>query len=228
MNRNLLNSLVAMGCALAAIPVVSQAQTATIVGYPANFDAVNTTGDVTHGFEIEADGITSADITRIFGGFGGTCYIRYCQGTAVDFQGGVYIRWTSPWDPNTGQFTLATPVPNGTYVGGESCWIFGLGAAYPNAGCEHFGISTLRNPSQVTYRWLVADPQNPGQLMRYSVAGAVGAPPIPVPVQIPHPVVNVLPPAQPGGAPIVDFVINVPPPPPPPPSFRPSLARRNG
>jgi hypothetical protein len=39
------------------------AQTATVVGYPANFDAVNNTGQETHGFEIEADGISSSDIT---------------------------------------------------------------------------------------------------------------------------------------------------------------------
>ncbi|HXJ41905.1 MAG TPA: hypothetical protein VNH18_21690, partial [Bryobacteraceae bacterium] len=111
------------------------AQTATVVGYPANFDAVNNTGQETHGFEIEADGISSSDLTRIFGSNfiqpGGPCLIRYCTGTAVDFAGGVYIRWTSPWDPNTGTFTQTTPLPNGTYVGGESCWTFGLGVAYP-------------------------------------------------------------------------------------------------
>ncbi len=60
-----------------------QAQTATIVGYPSNFDAVNNTGEVTHGFEIEADGISSSDLLGIFGGnFNGSCLIRYCQGTA--------------------------------------------------------------------------------------------------------------------------------------------------
>src|SRR5450631_4746235 len=88
--------------ALLAIPFVSHAQTPVIVGSSANFDAINNTGGSVYGFEIEADGITSQDITRIFGG-APPCYIRYCQGFAVDFAGGVYIRWTSPYDPNTQQ-----------------------------------------------------------------------------------------------------------------------------
>jgi hypothetical protein len=196
------------------------AQTATVVGYPANFDAVNNTGQETHGFEIEADGISSSDITRIFGSNGGQanlpCLIRYCMGTAVDFAGGVYIRWASPWDPNTGTFTQTTPLPNGTYVGGESCWTFGLGGAYPAAGCEHFGISGVRQPSQVVYRWLVADPQNPGQLIRYAAPSGSGFTPQPTPVPIPQPIINILPPAQPGGQPVVDFVVRIPPPPPAP------------
>jgi hypothetical protein len=96
-----------------------------IFGYPANFDAVNNTGGTVNGFEMEADGISSADLTRIFGGVwtaGQPCVIRYCQGVAPDFPGGVYIRWMSPWDPNTQTFTQGTPVPNGSLVNGESCW----------------------------------------------------------------------------------------------------------
>jgi hypothetical protein len=217
--------IAATGLALAAFPIASHAQTATIVGYPANFDAVNTTGQVTHGFEIEADGIQSSDINRIFGspGPGLPCYIRYCAGVATNFPGGVYIRWESPWDPNAQQFTQGTPIPNGTYIGGESCWTFGLGANYPAAGCDHFGISSLKTPTQVTYRWLVADPNNPGQLIPFSLPGAAGAPPIPAPVQIPQPVINVIPPAQPAGQPVVDFMIQVPPPPPPPPFVPPQF-----
>jgi hypothetical protein len=211
MKRHLSSSIIAMGCALAASPIISYGQTATIVGYPANFDAVNNTGQVTHGFEIEADGIQSSDITRIFGGSwvaNGPCNIRYCEGTATDFPGGVYIRWMSPWDPNTGQFTQGTPLPDGTYVGGESCWTGGLGSSYPNAGCDHFGISSFRNPSTVTYRWLVADPQNPGQLIRFAAASGSGvAAPPPTPVAIPQPIVYLVAPAAPGGQPIVNFDI---------------------
>jgi hypothetical protein len=204
---------VLLGCGCAG------AQTATIVGYPSNFDSVNNTGEDTHGFEIEADGISSSDLTRIFGGAfmpGGACMIRYCSGTAVDFAGGVYIRWMSPWDAKTATFTQATPVPNGTYAGGESCWIGGLGAAYPAAGCEHFGISSTRQPTQVIYRWLVADPKSPGQLIRYAAPPGPGLPPVPVPVPIPQPVINIIPPAKPGAPPIVDFAVQLPPPPPRP------------
>jgi hypothetical protein len=204
---------VLLGCGCAG------AQTATIVGYPANFDSVNNTGEETHGFEIEADGISSFDLTRIFGDSftpGGACLIRYCSGTAVDFAGGVYIRWMSSWDAKTSTFTQATPIPNGTYAGGESCWTGGLGTSYPAAGCEHFGISTSKPPTQVIYRWLVADPQNPGQLIRYAAAPGPGLPPVPVPVPIPQPVINIIPPAKAGAAPIVDFAVQLPPPPPRP------------
>ncbi len=206
---------------LLAAPMISRAQTPLIVGYPANFDAFNTTGAPVNGFEIEADGIQPQDVTRVFGGVwvaGQPCVIRYCQGSIVPFAGGVYIRWESPWDPNTQQFTLSTPVSSGRVTAGESCWTLGLGAAYPAAGCEHFGISTVRNPTRVIYRWLVPDPNNPGQLSYYTGAPAApGAPPPPpIPVPIPQPVINVLPPAQAGGAPAVAFEIQAPPPPPKP------------
>jgi hypothetical protein len=82
----------ALGLAVIASPAALEAQTATIVGYPSNFDAVNTTGGAVYGFEIEADGIQVSDITRIFGGAAPNCYIRYCTGAAVPFAGGVYIR----------------------------------------------------------------------------------------------------------------------------------------
>lgn len=207
--------------ALAAVPIL-QAQTPTIVGYPANFDAYNNTGAPVYGFEIEADGIQTSDVTRIFpSNFiqqPGQCIIRYCFGTATPFAGGVYIRWESPYDPVAQQFTISTPIANGMVATGESCWTLGLGARYPAAGCEHFGISTLRNPTNIVYHWLVPDPNNPGHLTYFSGTNVPlpGAPPPPpIPVRIPQPVINVLPPAVPGGAPVVDFQIPVPPPPAP-------------
>ena len=148
--------------ALIAAPLASHAQTPLVVGYPANFDAYNNTGAPVYGFEIEVDGIQAADVTRVFGGVwvaGQPCVIRYCEGAIVPFQGGVYIRWTSPWDPATQQFTLSTPVQNGTVATGESCWTMGLLSRYPAAGCEHFGISTIRNWTNLVYHWLVPDPE---------------------------------------------------------------------
>ena len=106
--------MAALGLAAMAIPAALHAQTATIVGYPVNFDTVNDTGQVTHGFEIEADGLQPSDMTRVFGGVQPSCLIRYCTGSIVPFAGGVYIRWVSPYDPTTGQFTQGTPLPNGT------------------------------------------------------------------------------------------------------------------
>ncbi len=192
------------------LPGVVQAQTPAIIGYPSNFDAYNNTGQPTSGFEIDADGITTADVTRIFGGTA-PCYIRYCQGTAVDYPGGVKFTWASPYDPSAQQFTLSTPTPNGTVASGESCWTFGLGPRYPAAGCEHFGISTLRNPTKIVYYWLVPDPQNASQLIRYTGSPLPGA--APMPVSIPQPVINVIPAAAVGAAPAIAFDIQVPRPP---------------
>lgn len=198
-----------MALMLAMVPAASQAQTPLVVGYPANFDTYNNTGGSVYGFEIEADGISPSDVTRVFpSNFpvppGQPCVIRYCSGTVTPFAGGVYIRWQSPWDPNTQQFTISTPVTNGSVASGESCWTGALGSRYAAAGCEHFGISTTRNPTNIVYHWLVPDPKSPGNLAYYSGNG------VPIPVPLPQPIIQVNPPAQPGGQPVVDFAIPVP------------------
>ncbi len=170
---------------------VSLAQT-SVVGSLANFDVLNDTRQETHGFEIQLEGINHNDIYRIFGNWGGTDVIRYGAGTATDYPGGVYVRWASAYDPNTQTFAPGTPVPPSlTAVPGESCWTLGMGNAYYTAGCEHFGISAYRNPTNVTYRWLIADPQNPGALISAGV------------ISLPAPSWTVVAPAQVGNPPVV-------------------------
>ncbi len=190
---------------------IAAAQGPTIIGYPANFDAYNNTGAPTHGFEIEADGVNPSQVTRVFGGSGANCYIRYCTGTVTAIPGGVKIRWESPYDPSTSQFTLGTPIPNGTVATGESCWTLGLGTRYSAAGCEHFGISTTVNPTRVVYNWLVEDPATPGALTYYTGPSVPGMPtPAPIPVPIPQPAINLVAPAVAGAAPVLNFDINAP------------------
>src|SRR5437762_12436219 len=87
--------------ALLASALVAQAQAPAMVGTLGNFDVLNNTGEETHGFEIQLEGVSKADIYRIFGNWGGTNVIRYGAGTATDYPGGVYIRWMSPYDPTT-------------------------------------------------------------------------------------------------------------------------------
>lgn len=190
--------------AVVLAPAISHAQTA-VVGSLANFDVLNNTGGETHGFEIQVEGISKADIYRIFGNWGGTNVIRYGQGTATDYPGGVYIRWASPFDINTQTFAPGTPVPVSlTTVPGESCWTLGMGSAYYTAGCEHFGISAYRNPTNTTYRWLVADPQNPGALIPSTTT-----------VSLPAPTWTVVAPAQIGNPAVVIAEIAAPPAPEP-------------
>jgi List-Bact-rpt repeat protein len=176
-------------------PLTSQAQTAVLFGALSNFDILNDTGQVTYGFEIELDGISS-----VGGTYTGN---RYGQPAIVPFAGGVYVRYMSPYDPATQRFITGTLVAtNFTPTTGHQC-LLGL-PAYQSSGCEHFGVWTMQNPTAAIYRWLVADPANPGQLI------ALGTP-----ASIPAPVYTIIPPAQPGNPPAVVAQIHAPKPPQP-------------
>ena len=201
----------AAGAALVGVlaPLTAQAQAVVMAGSLGNFDVLNNTGEPAHGFEIQMEGIQAADLTRIFGywpALGGNV-IRYGAGTAINYFGGVVVRWASPWDAASQTFTQATPVPvNRTTVPGESCWTVGMPNTYATAGCEHFGISSLRNPTRTVYRWLIADPAMPGNLIAS-----------PAPVSLPLPVWSVVQPAQPALPPVIVAQIDLPAPPVPPP-----------
>ncbi len=182
--------------AFLAAPIASYAQSVTLFGALTNFDVLNDTGQDTHGFEIELDGLTRSQVLYTFPA------TRYGDATVTAFTGGVYVRWQSAWDATAQRFTTSTTVPASfTPTFGHSCVLTNI------VGCDHYGVSLqyYTSPTAVIYRWLVADPANPGALIRY-----VGPN-----VQIPHPVVTVLPPQQVGLPPQVAFQIEVPPPPPP-------------
>ena len=183
---------------LLAAPRSSDAQLAnpTIVGSLTNFDVENETENETEGFEIQLEGVEHEHVTRVFGeSIGGTCLTRFCRGTIIDIPGGVIIRWSGDWDPVTQQrttrFNVAgmtvsprTPVATHLNVSGEDCWSLGQGSAYPTSGCEHFGVSTMVNPTKTTYRWLVASTFDPSVL----VPAAGGPVAIPAPTAIVEPV----------------------------------------
>jgi hypothetical protein len=193
--------------ALMIAPAGARAQAVVMAGNYQNFDVLNNTGGPTEGFEMEVYGVSSSQLTRIFPSNWNAGVIRYGFGTATDFPGGVYVRWVAPYDPNTGQFTTSTPVPPSlTTVPGDSCWTLGMPNTYWTAGCEHFGISTTYtvNPTNIIYHWLVADPNNPGQVMP---AGSN--------VSLPAPIWTVVPPANPALPPVVVAQVEAPPPPAP-------------
>ena len=192
-------------CCLAAVPLGAQAQAVVMAGNYQNFDVLNSTGGETHGFEMEVWGVSAAQLTRIFPSNFYPSVIRYGFGTATDFPGGVYVRWIAPYDAATGTFTTATPVPPSlTTVPGDSCWTLGMPRTYYTAGCEHFGISTYYvNPTKILYRWLVADPANPGTVK-----------PVGGDITIPAPIWVAMPPVAPGVAPVIEAAIEAPPPPP--------------
>lgn len=177
-----------------ALPAALSAQV-TLFGTPSNFDVLNDTGQDAHGFEIELQGISPADLAGVW------TASRYPY-TIQTIPGGIVIHYASPY--TAGQWKTTTVVPAVfAPTGGHSC------VAASVAGCEHYGYYFAyygARPTKVINRWLVEDAQNPGALI--AAPGGV--------VQIPLPVVILIPPAQPGLAPAVAFEIPVEPPPPPP------------
>jgi hypothetical protein len=188
----------ALFLALLALPIMLRAQTATLFGALGNFDVLNDTGQDANGFEIELDGITPQ---QVFYTFNAT---RYGGAQMFAIPGGVIVRWQSPWDPVAQRFTIATTTP-AVFAPtlGHSCVLTNI------VGCDHYGVSLAyytAPPTATKYYWLLADPNNLGGLMRFGGT----------PVQIPQPIVTVIPPAQLGNPPQVAFQIQVEPPPPPP------------
>jgi hypothetical protein len=191
--------LLASAMALAPLP----ARASTTFGALSNFDVFNDTGQECHGFEIELDGVSSQDVVYTFG----EPYERYGNPVKVDFAGGVTVRYQSQWDPATQTFTQTTPMAPSpiTPTDGHACWSGGSGN-YLTSGCEHFGLQVNGNPTATFYRWLVADPSNPGALQpsgtKVSIPApiwSVSPPPPAAPDQV-HPVVAAVIAADPPGA----------------------------
>ena len=184
----------ALMLAMLALPAASHAQSLTLFGSLSNFDVYNYTGQDAHGFEIELDGLQPAQAYYFF------TATRYGAPTVSAFPGGVYVRYASSWNSSTQQFTAATQVPASmTPTLGHSCVLTNI------PGCDHFGIVVTAAPSNVIYRWLVADPANPGSLIRFGG----------VPVPLPAPIVSIAPVAPNQPAPAVVFEVRLPPPPAP-------------
>ena len=169
-----------------------------------NFDVINDTGVETHGFEIELEGILTADVVYTFG----DPYQRYGNPSVTATATGVIIRYAATYDINGHWVSPVSGAPGGTPIAvapylptqGHSCWTGGVAtpAEYYNAGCDHFGASLNATPTKTTYRWLVEG--SPGTL----VAFGTNAP-------LPAPVWNVTPAATPGAQPIAAAAIAPPP-----------------
>lgn len=185
--------------ALALLSLSALAQATVTFGSLANFDAVNDTGFTAHGFEIEMEGISRSDILDVFGlnrDFGTPSpgdVQRYgipTIGDVLDASGSVIgAKVTYMASYNNGAWSAGTA--SGVFnTPGESCWRFG-NVNYPNVPCDHFGVSTLGNPSKTTYRWLV-ESATPGTLVGAGVAipaVVFTPPPAPQPGQVAAPVV---------------------------------------
>jgi hypothetical protein len=188
-------------------PSISNAQTPPLTyGTLDNFDVINDTGVETHGFEIELEGISAADVAYTFG----APYQRYGD-PEIDSNtvpGSVIIRYKATYQSGTGWVSSVPGAPGGTPIAvapylptqGHSCWTGGVSnpAEYYTAGCDHFGASLNATPVKTTYRWLV-EGSTPGSLVRFGT----NAP-------LPAPVWNVVPAATPGAQPVAEVAVAAP------------------
>src|SRR5512144_3268144 len=89
--RTTLDSALPLVTALAVLGITSAASAVTLFGSLSNFDVINDTGQPCHGFEIELDGLSPADVVYTFGTPPGDPfpYIRYNTPEIVPIAGGV-------------------------------------------------------------------------------------------------------------------------------------------
>jgi hypothetical protein len=159
----------ALFLAFAANPKGSWAQTAAISGTLSAFDVLNDTGQPAHGFEIQIEGATAGDLYYTVPAG------RYGNPSVVPYATGVYVRYQSAYSATSGQYTATTPPAATTAFSWQDCYLGGAG--YSTSGCEHLGQSMRALPPgttiTVTGRWLVDDPNNPGQLIAMNPPAAV-------------------------------------------------------
>jgi|GEM_PF-2378070 len=224
--QGLLASLVAAAAiAMSGWPVSAAP---IIYGSLGNFDVINDTGKPCNGFEIELEGVSPGEVVYTFGDTGGpnpTLYIRYGKPAILpNVTGtGTIVRYASKYDSINKTFLDATRAAQSPYpvTMGHQCWYFGDPQNYPTSGCEHFGVSLVKNPTNTTYRWLVGNDLT-GTLSVATINGPTPGSVIPAPVNVPPPVWNVnQPPPQVPGDPLpppqVVAVVQAPPAPPLPP-----------
>jgi hypothetical protein len=176
------------GVAVMVMPVAAHAT--SIFGSLGNFDAVNDTGSVAHGFEIELEGIHAGNVTDTFGGAGRgfpTTVERYGAPTITEYSsGGIYGVHVTYGTDLSGAPSSWVGTPSGVYnTPGESCWTgggIGYGASTP---CDHFGVGLSANPTKTKYSWLVE--QTPGSATLVNAVSNVLAPTWTVTPQAPAP-----------------------------------------
>ena len=160
-------TLTALSLAFVTAPVCSWAQTAIVSGNLSAFDVLNDTGQPAHGFEIRIEGALPSDLYYTVPGG------RYGNPTVVPYATGVYVRYQSAYNAATGQYAATTPPASTTSFSWQNCYLGGFG--YSTSGCEHLGQSMrpVQATLTITGRWLVDDPNHPGQLIGVDPPAAV-------------------------------------------------------
>lgn len=140
---------------------VELATASTSYGSLNNFDVVNDTGGLCHGFSIEMEDIEAPEITYTYD-YNHYGTPRILEDRSVPLHPKVTIRYEAKVGPDGRFLSFTNPQdPNHPLAPTD-------GHAFTdpsiNLGGEHFGVGFTRNPTTVRYHWLVADPANPGSL----------------------------------------------------------------
>lgn len=181
--------------AVLSLAFVSPAARASIAyGSINNFDTVNDTGHVCHGFEIEIEECRSTDITYTYD------YNHYgapliSQDDSLAGHPKCLIRWASKKNPD-GSWAAHTAVPSGPIAPTDGHMFTDPSV---NFGGEHFGVGFSVMVGAIRYHWLIDD--GSGALIH---GGAV---------QVSTPAFTYFPPAA---APAQVQAVIAPPPPPAP------------
>ena len=183
-------ALAAAAVGIGLAPAAAHAQSAIIYGALGNFDISNDTGKVCHGFEVELDGLTQADVPYWFSAN------RYGAPQVLPTATGVVVRWAASYDASSGAWSTGTIQHTVPWFPGQ-CYQWTVPAPnaptnYDTAGCEHFGAGATANPTNARSHWLCEDPAQPGVLV----------PDYP-PTAVPLPNYYVAPPAPQGNPPQV-------------------------
>ena len=141
--------LAALTC-LALTSVTARASVA--YGTVNNFDTVNDTSNVCHGFEIELDDTHSTDITYTYdyNHYGTPKITEFTSSDSLGLHTNVLVRYQAVWT-NTG-WSAYTAIPTNNIPPTQ-------GHAFTNPslnfGGEHFGVGYRNSPSKVLYHWLL-------------------------------------------------------------------------
>src|ERR1043166_2788679 len=137
---------------------VNRAQASIAYGTINNFDTVNDTSNVCHGFEIELDDCRSADITYCYSyNHYGTPNIREDTFSAPGHTN-CFVRYAAVY--SNGVWSAYTAIPTGPIPPTAGHSFINPGT---NFGGEHFGVGYYGSPTAIKYNWLLDD--GTGQLV---------------------------------------------------------------
>lgn len=139
--------------ALAAVMLMGGTARASIAyGSINNFDTVNDTGHVCHGFEIEIEDCHSTDIGYTYDyNHYGACQIT--EDNSVPAHPKTLIRWASKKNPD-GSWASHTAIPSGPINPTDGHQFTNPSV---NFGGEHFGVGYGAPVGAIRYRWLIDD-----------------------------------------------------------------------